>query len=307
MIPYLGCEQARELLDAFLDGELPVSEQVALESHLRWCRTCSLRVEDMRLIGASLRLGSPVQRAADDETQVLAAMGAGTLARIRAEREDSFGSRLRELFVDMRLLWPALGATLAVAICVAVAGAVLRASVENKPQSLASIIQTLSDPGSERNPLRPDGGNSIPRVLGVDDGDVLAGIPAEDGVIFLHAVIGRDGRVARFDLVRAEGSGADEGVLHDRHVEAVLDALRHSRFEPAQTPLGRAVAVNVGWLFVVTTAKKESQKPVAPPRPAEAVVAAPADRIQPPIQPASDDEAEPSNLRSAARADLPTA
>ena len=29
-----------------------------MESHLRWCRTCSARVEDMSLIGAAVRIGS---------------------------------------------------------------------------------------------------------------------------------------------------------------------------------------------------------------------------------------------------------
>src|SRR5690606_37398447 len=101
MIPYVGCDHARELLEAFVDGELPLSDQVAVESHLRWCRTCMLRVEDMRLIGASLRLGSPVQRFGGDDTQALAAIAAGTLMRARAEREDSLGVWLRELFVDM--------------------------------------------------------------------------------------------------------------------------------------------------------------------------------------------------------------
>ena len=63
MIPYVGCEYAREHLDAFVDGELSVAEQVAVESHLRWCRTCAARVEDLQLIGASIRLGSLAPRA----------------------------------------------------------------------------------------------------------------------------------------------------------------------------------------------------------------------------------------------------
>ena len=302
----MGCEHAREMLDAFLDGELPVSDQVAVESHLRWCRTCSLRVEDMRLIGASLRLGSPLYRAGNDDGQALAAIASGTLMRVRAEREDSLGVRVRELFVDMRLLWPALGASAAVAICVAVAGAVLQASAEQQPESLAAMIQTLSDRGSERNPLRPDGGNTIPRVLGENDGELLAGIPTEDGVFWFYTVIGRDGRVASFDLVRIEGSGTHRRTAaHDQHVEAVLDAVKHSRFAPALTPTGRAVAVNVGWLFVMTTAEKETQKPE--PRPSDAVVAAPADRLQPAIQPAVVDEAVPVDRRSAASSDLTTA
>ncbi len=308
MIPYIGCEHARELLDAFLDDELSVCDQVAVESHLRWCRTCSLRVEDMRVIGASLRLGSPAQRAGGDDSHALAAMAAGALARVRAERADAVGVRLRELFVDMRLLWPALGATGAVVICAVVAGAVLQASTEQQPDSLAAMIRTLSDRGSERNPVRPDGGNSIPRLPHDDDGDLLAAIPAEDAVFFLHTVIGRDGRVARLDLVRSEGWGSHHGSAdHDQHVEATLDVLKHSRFAPAQTPTGDTVAVNVGWLFVMTTAEKEQQKPEPRPRPADAVIAAPAPRSQPEVQPAVTVEEVPPDLRSATADDLPTA
>jgi hypothetical protein len=81
--------------------------------------------------------------------------------------------------------------------------------------------------------------------------------------------------------------------------------MKHSRFAPALTPTGRAVAVNVGWLFVMTTAEKETQKPE--PRPSDAVVAAPADRLQPAIQPAVVDEAVPVDRRSAASSDLTTA
>jgi len=55
MIPYLDCRAAQRLLEAFVDGELAVHDQVALESHLRWCTVCAARVEDMQVIGASLR------------------------------------------------------------------------------------------------------------------------------------------------------------------------------------------------------------------------------------------------------------
>lgn len=308
MIPYMGCEHARELLDAFLDGELPLSDQVAVETHLRWCRTCLLRVEDMRLIGASLRLGSPVQRAGHDDPQALAAIAASTLMRARAEREDSFGVWLRDLFVDMRLLWPALGATAAVALCIGIAGAVLQAATEKQPESLAAMIHTLSDRGSERNPYRPDGGNTIPRVLGENDGELLAGIPTEDSVLWLDTVIGPDGRIATIDLVRAEAAGQHHlSRAHDQHVEAVLDVVKQSRFTPAHSPTGRPVAVNVGWLLVMTTAEKEQPKPVRAARPASAVVAAPADQIQPAIQPVVDEEAVEPNRRSAAASDSPTA
>jgi predicted anti-sigma-YlaC factor YlaD len=56
MIRYIGCETARDLLDAFIDGELGVEAQVMVESHLRWCRTCTARVEDMASSATSCAL-----------------------------------------------------------------------------------------------------------------------------------------------------------------------------------------------------------------------------------------------------------
>ena len=65
MIEYLDCRASQTMLEAFVDGELAVEAQVALESHLRWCRVCAARVEDMQLIGASLRVTSCALRATD--------------------------------------------------------------------------------------------------------------------------------------------------------------------------------------------------------------------------------------------------
>ena len=94
MIPYIGCEYAREHLDAFVDGELSVDEQVAVESHLRWCRTCAARVEDVQLIGDSIRLGSLAPRAIDDDARVVSDLHSSVLIRVRAEEELSLGSRV---------------------------------------------------------------------------------------------------------------------------------------------------------------------------------------------------------------------
>ncbi len=301
MTEYVGCEHARDMLDAFLDDELSMAEQVAMESHLRWCRTCALRVEDMRQIGASLRLGSPLQRSGTDDARAVAEMVAGTLIRVRAERDASFAVRLRELFVDMRLFWPALGASAAVAICIGVAGAVLQASTAQRPESLAAIIGTLSNPGSERNPRRPDGGNTIPRML---DDEPLAGIPSEDGVFWLHAVVGRDGRIVTLESVQTDRAGSHyRTASHDQHVEAVLDAARQLRFAPAQTPTGDAVAVNMGWLIVMTTATKE-EAAVAKPRTVEAKASAP---HPPVVEPAVSDVAAPVGRTSATARSLTTA
>jgi hypothetical protein len=275
---YIGCEQARELLDGFIDEELGVDEQVLVESHLRWCRTCAARVDDLRLIGASIRRGAAVQEPADDDLRALAARHAGVLTRIRAEHDMSLAVRWREMFVDMRLLWPAIGATTALVIGVAVAFSVLRSAAQESPESLAAMISTLSQPGSEAYPLTPDNGVrsvnaglqqyvdenrpsagiSLPRSL--DDGSVLEGFGHEDAVFALSTVVSRDGRIANYQLLSEQGSrggrGAGKDVKHPDAVDAMLaDAVRHSRFAPAQTPGGSKVAVNMVWLIVTTTAE----------------------------------------------------
>ena len=268
MIPYIGCEYAREHLDAFVDGELSVDEQVAVESHLRWCRTCAARVEDVQLIGDSIRLGSLAPRADDEEAQTVRHVHSSVLIRVRAEEELSFGARFRDMFTDMRLLWPALGATSAVTVGLALALSVLHSTTLERPESLATMIDSLAEPGGERNPLMPGnsarvdrligyvdsdraGGISMPRAL--DDGAGFESIPEEDATFAVAAVVSRDGRIANYELLNSERSGRKAHNLHANDVEMLDAAVRQSRFAPAQTPVGRAVAVNMVWLIVMTT------------------------------------------------------
>jgi Putative zinc-finger len=268
MIPYVGCEYAREHLDAFVDGELSVDEQVAVESHLRWCRTCAARVEDVQLIGDSIRLGSLAPRADDEEAQTVSHVHSSVLIRVRAEEELSFAARFRDMFTDMRLLWPALGATCSVTVGLALALSVLHSTTIERPESLARMIESLAEPGGERNPLMPGnsarvdrlfgyvdsdraGGISMPRAL--DDGTVFESIPEEDATFAVAAVVSRDGRIANYELLNSERSGRQARNQHANDVEMLDAAVRQSRFAPAQTPVGRAVAVNMVWLIVMTT------------------------------------------------------
>ena len=260
MTQYVGCDHARELLDGLIDGELPMADQLAVESHLRWCRTCALRVEDMRLIGSSLRMGSPTAMADAPRDLAVSAITEAVLMRVRAERDDSFSVRVREMFVDRRLLWPALGASVAVMLCVGVASSVLQASAAEQPESLAAMISTLSDPGSERNPLRPaDNGVSIPRIPTLDDGGAMEfeeALPDDDEVYLVRTVVNRDGRVTNYELLLAGRTGGTPARVRELAVQekAVLDVIRQTRFTPAQTPLGHAVAVDVVWMIAKTTA-----------------------------------------------------
>ena len=299
MIEYVGCEYAREHLEAFVDGELPMTDQVAVESHLRWCRTCADRVEDLRLIGDSIRVGSPAQPLAEEDTRAVSDVHAGVLMRIRTERELSFAAHLRDMFIDMRLLWPALGATTAVLVCLTVAYSVLQLASKERPESLARMIDTLSSPGTELNPLRPgntasvdpytgtyrdsdrSGGISIPRLS--MDGDPFVSIADQDAMFAVAAVVGRDGRVSNYEILSSERMGEPEKASRAHDAARMADVVRQSRFEPAQTSLGRTVAVNMVWLMVVTTV----QTPPAATRPTTvrvtpAAVAPPA-AIVPPV------------------------
>jgi len=306
MIPYVGCEYAREHLDAFVDGELPVAEQVAVESHLRWCRTCAARVEDVRLIGDSIRVGSPAQSLAVDETRAVSDVHDSVVMRLRTERELSLATRVRDMFTDTRLLWPALGAMVAMFSCVAVAGSLLQMASREQPESLKKMIETLSNPGTESNPLRPgntarydvvfgkyidsnrSGGISIPRVM-LDDDAMFDEISNQEAMFAVAAVVTRDGRVANYELLSSERTGDPEKAVHANELAAVGDVVRQSRFEPAQTSLGRTVAVNMVWLMVTTTVKqpppaKTTAVRVTPAAQPPAAIAPPVLLEEPPVK-----------------------
>ena len=277
MTPYVGCEYARERLEGLLDDELSVDEQVLVESHVRWCRTCADRIEDFQLIGTSIRVGPPKLALAREVEPASSAVYSRVMMRMRAERDQAFTVRLREMFADMRLLWPALGATMAVLVCLSVAIGVLKSTSSERPSSLATRLEAMN-PGSEANPLRPDnngrvdryfdkfvdsdraGGISIPRVM--DDGASVAGIPGEEAMFTMAMVVNREGRITTAEMLNSERGSNNAGrALHAN--EAVLDAVRQSRFAPAQTPIGRTVAVNMVWLIFVTTVQTpDPQTPV---------------------------------------------
>jgi hypothetical protein len=262
MVPYLGCEHAREMLQAFIDGELPVDEQVSVESHLRWCRTCAAHVEDLRTIGESLRLGGPAALSGKDDRE-LSVLHDAVLSRVNAEREQSFSVQVRSSFDDLHLLWAGLGAMTAVLVCLFGTMSVLHAAGDERPDSLAGVIQALATPGSDRNPMRLDAFVSVPRALD-DSQDVerirrsLNQISADEATFALAMVVTREGRIANYDLLLSERDGARrfDTAAQGRDVASLLDAVSRAQFAPAQRRVGGApVAVNMVWLVARTTVK----------------------------------------------------
>src|SRR5918996_2616380 len=148
MIRCLGCDAAREMLQPFVDLELPMEEQVELEGHLRWCDVCTARVEDLRLIGAALRVSAAAPPVHPEDAGAMASIQSEVLTRIRAERDQSFSVRFREAVADMHFFWPAIGATVALAVCLFAVMAVNRVVRVEHPYSMADRITTLANPGS---------------------------------------------------------------------------------------------------------------------------------------------------------------
>jgi hypothetical protein len=267
MIPYLSCPAARDMLDAFVDLELPIEEQVAVEAHLRWCETCEARVADLRLIGAALRVGAGVPAMTSAEAQALTTMPSDVFTRVSAERQQSWPVRSREWFADMRYLWPAMGATAALLACLFAVMTVNSFIRTELPDSMADRISALANPGSDRNPLQLNSWMLAPRTL--NGGPVLDRIPDEEAVFAFAAVVTREGRVANYELLEPVRTSVPRRVTaaDAKAVLEVLDAVKESRFTPAQTSDG-AVAVNMVWLLARTTVKASAEPLTDPPRPA---------------------------------------
>ena len=242
MIPYLPCDRAWDLLEPFMDGELAMSEQVVMEAHLRWCDTCRARVDDMRLIATAVRAGSPPVE--PEVNTALAAMRRDVLARVGAEHDQSLAVRCRDVVTDVRYLWPAMGATVALVLCVYAATSVSRIARAVSPNSMAALLSVLASPGSDENPLYLDADMLAPRGLFV--GEALAAIPAEEAAFAVSAIVTREGRVSNYEVLPSSDPSA--------HSTAVREMVVRSRFEPAQTPDG-AVAVSVVWLMTRMTVK----------------------------------------------------
>lgn len=271
MIRYVGCDYARQRLDAFADGELPMGDQVLVETHLRWCQTCAARLEDTQTIGASLRLSARAHadHESHDDTmpedlgRALAAMQAEVVAQSNTEYEQSLAVRVKELFSDMRLWWPALGATVAVALSVGVASNVWKAASVQQPASLAAVIESLAD-----EPQRLDAAMYLPRLADGGDGLDSAMLAQHDGenhqdeLTAVAAILTRDGTIGSYALLEQSGNRYVPGsgaMKADGEMEGVLNAVRQARYAPAQRPGGQVVDVKVVLLFARTTVKASHQ------------------------------------------------
>ena len=242
MMHVLPCQRVREDLEAFVDNELSIDEQVAIQSHLQVCVPCRLEASELAEIGHALR--TPPAAATPEEAGRLSSI---VIERVRLEQQFSFGVQFRDTFDDMHFVWAGLGATAAMLFCIFASAGVLHAASRERPDSLAGLIDYLANPGSNENPVRLHDYMAAPRA----SFDGAMPLPTEDTELAFAAVVSREGRVQNLDLLDEQARA-----LHVKPevLWSMLNAASRTRFEPAMAG-GAPVAVSMVWLVSTTTVK----------------------------------------------------
>jgi len=254
-----GCRTVRRQLSSYRDGELPVSEQIAVEAHVRACRACADAVAELDAIGALLRRSVP------ESGESLAGLAATVVSRVKAEREQSLRGWTERVFEDMHFVWAGLGAAGATLACVAIIFGIFYYATHERPDSLGGVLATLSLPaGSNGNPLQADTRILLPSAA---NGDAFpeAVLPDEDESVFaLAASLTREGRIANLELLHAEATGGNvRSAQREKEILTLLDSISKARFEPARYG-NSPVAVNVVWLYTQLTVRGKAPGSVPP-------------------------------------------
>jgi hypothetical protein len=244
MMHVLPCHRVREDLEAYVDGELAIDQQVVIQSHLQLCVSCRLEASELAEIGHALRATPADAAVVPEEAGRFTSI---VLERVRLEQQQAIGVQLRNIFDDMHFVWAGLGATAAMLICIYASAGVLHAASRERPDSLAGLIDYLANPGSNANPVRLHDYMAAPRA----SFDEAAPLPTGDAELAFAAVVSREGRVQNLELVDEQTRA-----LHVKPelLLSMFDAASRTRFEPAKAG-GEAVAVSMLWLVSTTTVK----------------------------------------------------
>ena len=237
------CPEVRSQLTAYRDDELDVERHVAVRAHLLGCRACTAELEAFDWIGEALRGAS--HEHLDAYSEDVASLRSRVLAGVQVQHAERLPQRVGRWMDDLHLVWAVAGATVASLACLFAGLGVMRLTLHEVPSSMAAVIGALGDPGSNRNPLRLDGRMLLPSL---DYAVPAIVVSPDEAMLALSAVVTREGRVSRVELVMPEARRLPQ----DGAVMELLDAAAQTRFEPARSR-GTPVAVNVIWLMAHTT------------------------------------------------------
>jgi len=260
----LACPTVLRRLQAYHDGELQVTDQIAVTMHVDACVTCRDVLAELEGLGELLRAAAPgrVPLPCDD-----AATFASTVVN-RASVEDaaSLLSSIRELFDDRRVVYSALGATTATVACLVIMLSMMRFGAGDRTDSLAGMMNVLKMPAAVAEPIviRPvvaDARMMMPRAL-----DSFSDSELGDSVLALSGVVTSEGRVSNIEVNDGYG-GVAMASMDARRLENLVDAVSRTRFEPVMRE-GEPVAVNMVWFVAHTTVRGTGRRHLAgPPSP----------------------------------------
>jgi anti-sigma factor RsiW len=264
-----ACRQVRRQLSAYYDGELPVGEQIAFQAHLRECPTCAAEVREMEQLGVCLRTGALAAAVDPEEWQGLPSM---VVSRMKAEQAQSVLGVAGRFFEDMHLVWAVLGATGATVTCLALIFTI--------------FYYAISSPaGSNMNPMVMNARMSLPSAAS-NDAFPAATVPdQEDLALALDAVVTREGRIAKLEVISPAGDHKGLSREERQAVLALLDVISKARFEPARyAGSGSPVAVNMVWLYASLTVKAKMPELRVQPKPSRSSTAIPSRTSSPRVR-----------------------
>ncbi len=271
----LTCSATRRRLQAFHDGELPLSDRIAVDAHLEQCEACASSLAELQVLRSVVRSASRERMTFSDEDDH--GFQRSVVSRLIAEQSVSLSSRVPDMFEDMRLVYAGLGATVAAMACVLMMLNVMRSVTEDRQtNSLAAIVKNMAAAGASQRLLKPIASSRpvveaarllLPRSSGAtfaadSDADVI--LHDVDAEFALTGVVTSQGRVVNLELVHASnGQPVAPGTDEARALQKLMGAVARNRYAPARVN-GLPVAVNKVWLVAHTTVHG-SKNPLARP------------------------------------------
>jgi hypothetical protein len=259
----MTCPAVLQQLQGYHDGELQVTDQIAVAAHLDGCESCREALIDLEQLGDLLRSKAPghVPLPCDEAVGFVSTV----VNRARVEDSVSFVSWVHELFDDRRVLYSSLGAATATVACLVIMLTMLRFSAKERTDSLAAMLNELSEPAVPTQPvvIRPLMVDARVRVLPAVDsysGGDLSDV--SDSVLALSGVVTSQGRVSNIE-VNDGTNGIVMASMDSRRIETLVDAMSKTRFEPVK---GDPVSVNWVWFVAHTTVRGTGRRHSAGPQ-----------------------------------------
>ena len=132
------CARRSSKLAAFVDGEVRGEEVLIIARHVAECRACADEVEALRTLGDELRGAAATLAPPMSELDGLAD---GVISRVRAEDQQSWGSKLGRAVEDFHWIAAGAGAVAAAVVSAVIVCGLVEASVPERGDSLAALMR----------------------------------------------------------------------------------------------------------------------------------------------------------------------